>query len=221
MVRVKSIAGDVSEPIGTAHLMHAVRYPRPFTADGWIFENKLDGFRALARRWHGRAELLSRNGRSIADQFPEVMEALMRLPDCVVDGELVVLDTAGHAIWERVRRRAAMRQVRTISLAAMHQPAVLCLFDLLSLEGRDLRTMPLTRRKTALHALLPAHPQLHYVNDLAVHGEAMYATAVEQGQEGIVAKRADSSYKAGRQPTWRKIKNPAFYRSEAVLGWRA
>ena len=69
------------------------------------------------------------------------------------------------------------------------------------------------------HALLPHHPRLHYVNDIATHGEALYLTAVQLGQEGIVAKRADSAYKAGRQPTWRKIKNPEFYRKEA-LGWR-
>jgi bifunctional non-homologous end joining protein LigD len=62
-------------------------------------------------------------------------------------------------------------------------------------------------------------PRLHYVNDIATQGEALYATAVRLGQEGIVAKRADSPYKASRQPTWRKIKNPEFYRKEA-LGWR-
>jgi ATP-dependent DNA ligase len=204
MVKRKNVALAWSAPIEAADLMHAVRYPRPFTADGWVFESKLDGFRALARKSSDRPELLSRNGRSMADQFPEVMDAVMRLPECVIDAEL----------------GAVMRQIRTISLAAMHQPAVLCAFDLLSLEGRDLRRSPLVRRKAAPHALLPNHPRLNYVNDLATPGEALYATAVELGQEGIVAKRADSPYKAGRQPTWREIKNPSFYRQEA-LGWRA
>jgi bifunctional non-homologous end joining protein LigD len=200
--------------------MHAVPYPRPFTADGWVFENKLDGFRALMRKTDTSVELLSRSGRSFGEQFPDVMNALARLPDCVIDAELVVLDSAGNPIWERLRRRAAMRQKRSVSLAAMQEPALLCAFDLLSLEGRDLRRLSLVKRKAALHALLPDDSRLLYVNDLATHGEALYATAVQLGQEGIIAKRAESPYKAGRQPTWRKIKNPSFYRQDA-LGWRA
>jgi ATP-dependent DNA ligase len=71
-----------------------------------------------------------------------------------------------------------------------------------------------------LRALLPDHARLHYVNDLATHGGALFNTAGATRQEGIVAKRADSPYKAGRQPMWRKIKNPDFYRKEAALGWR-
>ena len=186
--------------IGAGDLMHAIRWPRPFTADGWVFENKLDGFRALLRK-NGTAELISRNGRSMAPQFPEIMEAVAALPNCVLDAELVVLDNTGHAMWDRVRTRSVMRQPWSIARAVLEQPATLCVFDLLSLRNRDLRMLQLVERKARLRALLPDHPQLHYVNDIARHGEALYATAVALGQEGIVAKRADSSYKAGRQPT--------------------
>jgi bifunctional non-homologous end joining protein LigD len=196
-------------------LMHAVRYPRPFTAEGWLFEEKLDGIRVLARKANGRTELLSRSSRSLDEHFPEVVEALAWLPDGVVDGQLVLFDAAGLAVRERLRRRTMLRQTRLISLASLQEPAVFCAFDLLLLEDRDLRTLPLAKRKAALRLLLPSHPRLRFVEHVATRGEALYATAVEHGHEGVVAKKADAPYKAGRQPTWRKIGNPGYQRHDA------
>ena len=153
-------------------------------------------------------------------QFPELIDALAALPDCILDTDLVVLDATGHAIWDRVRRRSVMRLEKSVAAAAVEQPAVLCAVDLLALDGQDLRRLPLRERKDRLHGILPGHPRFHYVNDIATHGEALYATAVELGQEGIVGKRADSPYKAGVQTAWRKVKNRDFYRKEAIQGWR-
>ncbi|HVF65688.1 MAG TPA: hypothetical protein VNE58_17010 [Casimicrobiaceae bacterium] len=123
---------------------------------------------------------------------------------------------AMNAVWERVRRRAVMRLPFTIGEAAVAEPATLCAFDLLSLDGRDMRVLPLFQRKDALRGLISAVPGLPYVNDLQTHGEALFATAVKLQQEGIVAKLADSPYKAGRQAAWRKIKNRQFPRQEAL-----
>ena len=83
--------------IGARDLMHASLYRYPFTADGWIFENKLDGFRALVRKAGQTVELLSRNGRAMGAQFPEVVDACKALPDSIIDAELVVLNAEGHA----------------------------------------------------------------------------------------------------------------------------
>lgn len=96
---------------------------------------------------------------------------------------------------------------------------MLCAFDLLAIGETDLPDRPLVERKERLHALAPEHPHLHYMNDIATHGEALDTTAVHLGQKGIVAKRDAWSYKAGQHPAWRKIKNPDFYRREA-LGFR-
>ena len=71
--------------IGAADLMHATRWPYAFTADGWLFENKLDGFRALVRKQDSTAELISRNGRAMTAQFPDVAEALAGLPTCILE----------------------------------------------------------------------------------------------------------------------------------------
>ena len=210
-----AVAIQEAGTIGPADLMHAVHYPRPFNADAWVFEDKLDGCRALVRKRGATLELLARNGRSIAEQFPEVMDALARLPDCVIDGVIAVPDDAGIPLGEPLRRRALIRHPRSISLAAMQEPAVLCAFDLLSLEERDLRALPLIRRKAALPMLLPTLAQLRFVSHVVASGEAVFRTAVENGHAGIVAKRADAPYKAGRQPTWRKIVDPHFQRHPA------
>jgi bifunctional non-homologous end joining protein LigD len=89
--------------------MHPTLYPAPFTAAGWVFENKLDGFRALARKSGDKAELISRRGRLLARAFPEVIQAIATLPhDAVLDAELVVSDKRRHPAWDRLRRRSVM-----------------------------------------------------------------------------------------------------------------
>ena len=99
-----------SDVIDAADLMHATRWPHALTADAWVFENELDGFRALVRKQGSSIELISRNGRPMTEQFPDVAQALCDLPSCVLDGELVVVESSGHAAWDRVRTRAVMRQ---------------------------------------------------------------------------------------------------------------
>ena len=123
--------------VGHFDLMHPMAHARPFTAAGWMFEMKLDGFRALARRWNGAVELLSRNGRQMNNQFPEVIAALERIPGTwAIDAELVVPDERGHPSFEHVRRRALMRQPHSIAVAAGRHPAALCVFDVLAPTDR-------------------------------------------------------------------------------------
>src|SRR5262249_27752266 len=129
-------------------LMEPVLHPRPFTAPGWIFELKVDGFRALARRRGTRIELLSRRGREMGDQFPEILGAVRRIDgDWHLDGELVVPDAHGLPAWERVRRRAVMRLASSINAAARAEPAALCVFDLLTHGDEDLRGLSTVERK--------------------------------------------------------------------------
>jgi hypothetical protein len=105
-------------------LMHPKLVRQAFTHGDWLFEHKLDGFRALARRVGAAAELLSRNGLPLGPAFPEILEALTALPgDIVVDCELVATDERGHPAWGRLQRRSRMTVTRTIARVALEEPA--------------------------------------------------------------------------------------------------
>ena len=129
-----------------ADLCHCVWHRAPFSGDGWIFELKHDGFRALARSGM-RVQLVSRWGRSMTDQFSEIAAALSRLPDAVLDGELVVPTGEGRSDFEELRRRNLLQRPRVIAESAAHRPAVLVVFDLLQIGDEDLRALPLFARR--------------------------------------------------------------------------
>lgn len=182
---------------------------RPFSEKGWIFELKYDGFRCLATHAAGVVSLLTRNGTELAERFPELVAAMTALPDLVLDGELVVLDAQGRPRFERLRRRAAMRVPSSIARAARVDAAAVFAFDLLWLAGRDLRALPLLRRKAALQKALGRAERIRYLTHVGEQGERLYEAAAGLDLEGIVAKRADAPYRAGRSRDWVKIKTPA------------
>ena len=196
--------------------MHPTLHRAPFTRAGWIFEHKLDGFRALARTGPAPA-LMSRNGLSYVAAFPEIVASLRRFPvAAVLDTELVVVDEAGRPQWERLRRRARIYRPGAPEASAASEPASLYAFDVLAIDGADLRERLLLERKEQLAQLVRGIPHVHYVEHLEAHGEALFTKVCELDFEGIVAKRADSSYKAGRRPEWLKIKNPNYSRQDAL-----
>jgi bifunctional non-homologous end joining protein LigD len=197
-------------------LMHPKLHRAPFTRAGWIFEHKLDGFRALARAG-AKPALISRNGLSYATAFPEIIATLRRFPvAAVLDCELVVVDANGRPQWERLRRRARIYRPGAPEKAAASEPASLYAFDLLAIDGRDLRELSLLGRKERLAQIVDGAPRVHCVEHLEAHGEALFAKVCELDLEGIVAKQANSPYRAGRQPTWIKVKNQAYSRQEAL-----
>ena len=183
----------------------------PFTREGWIFELKHDGFRAFARA--GEApELRSRWGRSLADAFPEVVDVLRTLPAAA----LVVPDRVGRSNFEGLRRRSLFRRPREIARHSATMPAVLVVFDFLELDGEDLRSRPLSERRDVLHWYgMPARG-LQAIEYVETEGEALFREIARHDQEGIVAKRLDAPYRAGRQPTWLKIKNADYSRRGAI-----
>jgi bifunctional non-homologous end joining protein LigD len=187
----------------------ATKAAQPFTRDGWIFELKYDGFRILASCHSGSATLLSRKGTNFTAQFPELATELADLPDIVLDCELVMLDPDGVPQFEPLVRRSRLKRDISIEHAARTRPAVLYAFDLLELKGKDMRELPLIKRKKSLQkAIAPAKrilPVGHFERD----GVTLFRLAAEKGIEGIVAKRADSPYRAGRSFDWIKIKTAA------------
>ncbi len=182
-----------------------------------MFEQKLDGFRALAIVEAGDVRLLSRNGRSLAEQFPEVKRALQPIAsDVVLDCELVVPDERGHPDFEEVRRRSLIQRRALIDSAAAETPATLCPFDLLARDDEDLRSLPLVERKRRLFDAVRDAPNVRAVRYLEAQGHALFKQAVALDLEGIVAKRADAPYQAGRQSAWLKVKHKGYWRQEAV-----
>lgn len=196
----RAVPADQAEP------MLAETREQPFTKPGWVFELKLDGYRVRAAREHGAARLITRNGHDIAATFPEIARAVAALPfdGLVLDGELVVADEAGHPSFQRLQNRA--QRALEVRRAAVEAPALLYLFDLLAFEEYDLRPLPLAQRKAVLERILPRTGPLRYLEHFAKDGEALYERVVEMGLEGIVAKKADSPYRAGRSASWLKIR---------------
>src|SRR5436309_2210945 len=198
----RAVAVEEAEP------MLAETREQPFSKPGWLFELKLDGYRVRAAREGGEARLVTRNGHDIAPAFPEIARALAALPyeGLIVDGELVVPDEVGRPSFQRLQNRAKVSRALDVRRGAVESPAVLYVFDVLAFGGYDLRPLPLERRKALLEQIVPGVGPIKYLSHFEKDGEALYEQVVKLGLEGIVAKKADSPYRAGRSPNWLKIR---------------
>ena len=174
--------------------------PRPPPAGpGWLHEIKHDGFRILARRGPAGARLITRNGNDFTSRFPFIAMAVGKLPvrSCLIDGEAIVCNDDGLAVFELISRRGALAS------------AVLCAFDLLELDGKDLRRQPIEIRKDLLAKLLKgSHLSIVLNEHFEEDGASVYRAACQLGCEGIVSKRLGSPYRSGRSMHWVKVKNP-------------
>lgn len=186
--------------------MLATPVAEPFNHPDWLFEIKFDGYRTIAACRKGKVELFSRNLQSFTRLFAPVAEALAGSVDAVYDGEIVVLDEDG-------RSRFQLLQNYTQGVPG---ELVYYVFDLLYLEGRDLRSLPLVARKEKLQKFLPQHPRLQYVSHLEEAGREFFAAAAAHELEGIMAKQKNSRYHEGKRvKEWLKIK--AALRQEAII----
>jgi len=180
----------------------------PFSRAGWVFEVKLDGYRMRAVKEGGTARLITRNGNDYSAAFPELIRPIAALPysSLIMDGELVILDEEGRPSFQRLQNRARIGRAPDIRLASVETPGTLYLFDLMAVEGFDLRSLPLVKRKALLRKVLPEAGPLRYSEHFEKDGEALYDRAVGMGLEGIVAKKADAPYTSGRSDLWQKIR---------------
>jgi bifunctional non-homologous end joining protein LigD len=164
--------------------------------EGWSYEVKFDGFRAVAYIRRGDCVLRSRNDKVLNDRFPEVAKAIaaaVKSPNAVVDGEITRIDPTGRTSFSELQQGSG--------------PLVYYAFDLLELDGEPLVDLPLDERKARLRTLLDARQKSVQLSESFDDGEALFAVAQERGLEGIVAKRTDSPYKAGKRTRdWLKIK---------------
>lgn len=180
----------------------------PFSKEGWLFEIKWDGYRAIGSRYKGAIELYSRNGTNFAENYPPVIEALRAFThEVVVDGEIVAVDKDGNPHFEWLQSWGHKQE----SMLQYY------LFDILWCDGHDLRSMPLKKRKQVLKSIMPKHDSLHFSDDIETEGLKLFKEMQHRGLEGMVAKQADSTYTEGvRGATWLKIKT--HLRQEVVIG---
>ena len=180
---------------------------RAFSKPGWLFEIKYDGYRLIVVKQNEQALLLSRNGNDLTASFPEIAESVAALPFdyLIMDGEAVVHDEKGIPSFSRLQKRGRLTRSIDIQRASIDLPASLYAFDLLAFDRYDLRPLELEQRKQMLQQVLPTLGPVRYSDHIAEHGEAMFEQMAALGLEGVVAKRADSRYQAGRSGDWVKI----------------
>ena len=171
----------------------------PPSGPGWLHEIKHDGFRIMARRDSAGIRLITRNGNDFTDRFPIIVAAVTALPakSFLIDGEAIVTNSDGLAVFDLIRHKRH------------GGAAVLSAFDLIELDGEDLRRSSIEYRKRKLTKLV-RKPQLgivlneHYEGD----GDIIFKHACKLGCEGIVPKRLGSLYRSGRSAHWVKVENP-------------
>jgi bifunctional non-homologous end joining protein LigD len=185
-----------ARPPSGSDAMKAVLTDERFSDPNWIYERKLDGIRCVAVRSDGRLRMLSRNDLPLNARYPELAEELSALPRerFAIDGEVVAFVGRQTSF-----ARLAQRQQR-------HVPVFLYVFDLLWLDGEDVRSLPLRSRKRLLRAALEFEGRLRLTSYRKEHGEAFFEEACRKGWEGLIAKRADSPYASSRSRDWLKFK---------------
>jgi bifunctional non-homologous end joining protein LigD len=190
----------------------------PFSRADWIFEPKLDGYRIIASVRDGKATMLTRNGNDVTDKYKIIVPELSRQPasELVLDGEIIATDEKGKQCFQCLQNylRSAGRHDSVIDSAFS---LIYYVFDILYLDGYDLRGASLRHRKELLKQVLRPGQQVRLIEYFEKDGETVYKAAVENGLEGVVAKKLNSIYVSGKRSLdWLKVK--ATLSDEFVIG---
>jgi bifunctional non-homologous end joining protein LigD len=188
--------------------MHPTAVAQPFYHEGWVYEEKVDRYRVLAHKDGDRVRLISRHAKDLTAGFPEVAEAIraLRPETLILDGEVAAYDELLVSRFEWLRRPPR---------DAVATPPILMVFDLLRLEGQDVRHEPLRIRRDRVERVLDGAPAvLLPARRLADHGLKAWQEVLARGYEGLVAKDPESRYTGGRSLTWLKLKQPSYREEE-------
>jgi bifunctional non-homologous end joining protein LigD len=190
--------------------MHPTLVPRPIHHEGWVYEEKVDGWRMVAYKVGDEVRLISRQDKDLTARFPDLAAALAGLPvnAFILDGEVAVYDQAhiSRFEWLRVRPKEALAT-----------PPLYMVFDVLKLDGKDWRGEPLWRRRQVLEELIAPERRILPVRRLSSNGLKAWAQAIHRGYEGLVAKDPQSPYLGGATLKWLKVKQPRY--REGERGW--
>jgi bifunctional non-homologous end joining protein LigD len=173
---------------------------QPPEGNHWIHEIKHDGYRSQVLLEHGKARVFTRNGYDWSDRYPSIVRAASRLrcKSAIIDGEAIVQDGDGRSDFESLQS----------AIRARPQSIILYAFDLLHLDGKDLRQQTLIERRASLKTLLGTdeRSRIQFSDEFDGDGDALFKACAEQGLEGIVSKQALAPYRSGRTKTWLKTK---------------
>lgn len=194
---------------------------KPFDDEEWQFEVKLDGIRAIAIVEDRTPRILSRNGNDITGKFPTLAKELSAFPhrNFILDGEIVLYDAKGVPSFQGLMERFHLVGARDIERQDQVNPVEFCVFDLLFLDGWDLRNCTLADRRQVLTDNAFRGARLRLMDAFPGVGTLLFEQARQMGFEGIIAKKLDSKYKDGRRTEqWIKIKE-GFVDDFIVVGW--
>jgi bifunctional non-homologous end joining protein LigD len=190
--------------------MAATQIAKPFHRPGWVYEEKVDGWRVLAYKDAAGVRLVSRNAKDLTRWFPELVAAVAALkpPTLLLDGEIAVFDSQllSHFEWIRAQPKGEFATRPT-----------LIAFDCLYMRGKDLRKRPLRVRRNVLEDLVDGQPLVLPARRLADDGLEAWAQVVERRYEGLVGKDEASPYVESRTLAWLKVKVPHY--REVERGW--
>jgi len=219
-----ALAGSERKPMPTViHPMLATPVAKAFDNPDWLFEIKWDGYRAVAFVEDGSVRLVSRNQNDLTRQFPELgrLSQFVKAERAILDGEIVALDDEGRPSFSLMQQRTGFQPGKRRLPGREGVPVIYYAFDLLYLDGFDLRRVALEQRKQLLQERIVVsgareNGPIHFSDHYAEKGLALFAAAKQRGLEGIVAKKRSSAYQEKRSTDWFKIK--ITQRQECVIG---
>src|ERR1700690_4080990 len=216
---VKGLTRAARKPMPTAiYPMLATAIEKPFDNPDWLFEIKWDGYRAVAFIDDGRVRFVSRNQNDLTGQYPELatLPKFVKARRAILDGEIVALDDQGRPSFSLMQQRTGFRPGKPRRPGREGVPVIYYAFDLLYLDGLDLRRLPLEQRKKLLEERITHSNVVRFSDHYPEKGLALFEAAAQKGLEGIVAKKRDSLYAETRSSDWLKIK--ITQRKECAVG---
>ncbi len=188
-----------------------------FSHDDWIYEEKYDGERCQVVKKKGKVHLVSRNRKSMNEQYPELVEAFEKqsADNFIVDGEIVAMGKKGSGDFQMLQSRIHLTRKQMIETRVKQVPIKICIFDILYAGGYDLRQMPLLARKKVLKNLLSFNKKIEFAKHKVGKGIPFFKAACKMHWEGIMAKYSQSKYTGKRSTDWLKFK--CFMQQELVI----
>lgn len=189
-----------------------------FSRKDWIYEHKFDGERCLVFKKNGKVRLVSRDDKNMNDEYPELVRAFSKqtADNFIIDGEIIALNKKMNSDFQLLQSRINLREMEKIKEREKEIHIQYCIFDLMYIDGYDIRKFPLYLRKKLLKTLLSYNKILIYTEHKIDDAIKFFKEACKLGWEGLIAKKFDSEYVGIRSRDWLKFK--CIMKQELVIG---